>query len=262
MTLGLLKPTEGTVDVLGVPVAEQPELILPRVGYMSQRFSLYNDLTVLQNLRFSGMAYGIANAELDGRIKDALEMAGLVGRGRVKTKDLAGGWRQRLALSVAVLHNPEVVFLDEPTAGVDPVSRRAFWDLLYKLVAEGVTVFVTTHYMDEAEHCHRLAFIQRGKLIACGSPEEIKREMMHGQVLEISPSDTEGAIKVLRAARSSGRLPLTEVEMYGSLVHVVISGVEEPSKVVESELIRASINPGQIVIIEPSLEDVFIACMR
>ena len=262
MTLGLLKPTEGTVDVLGVPVAEQPELILPRVGYMSQRFSLYNDLTVLQNLRFSGMAYGIANAELDGRITDALEMAGLVGRGRVKTKDLAGGWRQRLALSVAVLHNPEVVFLDEPTAGVDPVSRRAFWDLLYKLVAEGVTVFVTTHYMDEAEHCHRLAFIQRGKLIACGSPEEIKREMMHGQVLEISPSDTEGAIKVLRAARSSGRLPLTEVEMYGSLVHVVISGVEEPSKVVESELIRASINPGQIVIIEPSLEDVFIACMR
>ncbi len=262
MTLGLLKPTEGTVNVLGVPVAEQPELILPRVGYMSQRFSLYNDLTVLQNLRFSGMAYGIANAELDGRIKDALEMAGLVGRGRVKTKDLAGGWRQRLALSVAVLHNPEVVFLDEPTAGVDPVSRRAFWDLLYKLVAEGVTVFVTTHYMDEAEHCHRLAFIQRGKLIACGSPEEIKREMMHGQVLEISPSDTEGAIKVLRAARSSGRLPLTEVEMYGSLVHVVISGVEEPSKVVESELIRASINPGQIVIIEPSLEDVFIACMR
>ena len=262
MTLGLLKPTEGTVDVLGVPVAQQPELILPRVGYMSQRFSLYNDLTVLQNLRFSGMAYGIANAELDGRIKDALEMAGLVGRGRVKTKDLAGGWRQRLALSVAVLHNPEVVFLDEPTAGVDPVSRRAFWDLLYKLVAEGVTVFVTTHYMDEAEHCHRLAFIQRGKLIACGSPEEIKREMMHGQVLEISPSDTEGAIKVLRAARSSGRLPLTEVEMYGSLVHVVISGVEEPSKVVESELIRASINPGQIVIIEPSLEDVFIACMR
>jgi ABC-2 type transport system ATP-binding protein len=262
MTLGLLKPTEGTVDVLGVPVAEQPELILPRVGYMSQRFSLYNDLTVLQNLRFSGMAYGIANAELDGRIKDALEMAGLVGRGRVKAKDLAGGWRQRLALSVAVLHNPEVVFLDEPTAGVDPVSRRAFWDLLYKLVAEGVTVFVTTHYMDEAEHCHRLAFIQRGKLIACGSPEEIKREMMHGQVLEISPSDTEGAIKVLRAARTSGRLPLTEVEMYGSLVHVVISGVEEPSKVVESELIRASINPGQIVIIEPSLEDVFIACMR
>ena len=262
MTLGLLKPTEGAVDVLGMPVVEQPELILPRVGYMSQRFSLYNDLTVLQNLRFSGMAYGIAHAELDGRIKDALEMAGLVGRERVKTKNLSGGWRQRLALSAAVLHNPEVVFLDEPTAGVDPVSRRAFWDLLYKLVAEGVTVFVTTHYMDEAEHCHRLAFIQRGKLIACGSPEEIKREVMHGQVLEISPSDTEGAVKVLRAARSSGRLPLTEVEMYGSLVHVVISGVEEPSKVIESELIQANINPGQIVIIEPSLEDVFIACMR
>jgi ABC-2 type transport system ATP-binding protein len=262
MKLGLLKPTEGTVEVLGVPVTEHPELIRPRVGYMSQRFSLYNDLTVFQNLRFYGRAYGIANAELNARIADALDMAGLVGRERVKTKDLSGGWRQRLALGAAVLHNPEVVFLDEPTAGVDPVSRRAFWELLYKLVAEGVTVFVTTHYMDEAEHCHRLAFIQRGRLIACGSPEEIKRDVMHGQVLEISPSETEKAVKVLRAARSSGRLPLEEVEMYGSLVHVVVSDMDEPTKVIESELLQANIDPGQIVIIEPSLEDVFIACMR
>lgn len=262
MKLGLLKPTEGTVEVLGVPVTEHPELIRPRVGYMSQRFSLYNDLTVFQNLRFYGMAYGIANAELNARIAGALAMAGLVGRERVKTKDLSGGWRQRLALGAAVLHNPEVVFLDEPTAGVDPVSRRAFWELLYKLVEEGVTVFVTTHYMDEAEHCHRLAFIQHGRLIACGSPEEIKRDVMHGQVLEISPSETEKAVKVLRAARSSGRLPLEEVEMYGSLVHVVVSDMDEPMKVIESELLQANIDPGQIVIIEPSLEDVFIACMR
>jgi ABC-2 type transport system ATP-binding protein len=262
MKLGLLRPTEGTVEVLGVPVTEHPELIRSRVGYMSQRFSLYNDLTVFQNLRFYGMAYGIANAELNARIAGALAMAGLVGRERMKTKDLSGGWRQRLALGAAVLHNPEVVFLDEPTAGVDPVSRRAFWELLYKLVEEGVTVFVTTHYMDEAEHCHRLAFIQRGRLIACGSPEEIKREVMHGQVLEISPLETEKAVKVLRAARSSGRLPLEEVEMYGSLVHVVVSDVDEPTKVIESELLQANIDPGQIVIIEPSLEDVFIACMR
>lgn len=262
MKLGLLKPTEGTVEVLGVPVTEHPELIRPRVGYMSQRFSLYNDLTVFQNLRFYGRAYGIANAELNTRIADALDMAGLVGRERVKTKDLSGGWRQRLALSAAVLHNPEVIFLDEPTAGVDPVSRRAFWELLYRLVAQGVTVFVTTHYMDEAEHCHRLAFIQRGKLIACGSPEEIKREVMQGQVIEISPSETERAVKVLRAARSSGRLPLEEVEMYGSLVHVVVSVIDDPMEAIEAELLQADINPGQIAIIEPSLEDVFIACMR
>jgi ABC-2 type transport system ATP-binding protein len=262
MKLGLLKPTEGTVEVLGVPVTEHPELIRPRVGYMSQRFSLYNDLTVFQNLRFYGRSYGIANTELNTRIADALDMAGLVGRERVKTKDLSGGWRQRLALSAAVLHNPEVIFLDEPTAGVDPVSRRAFWELLYRLVAEGVTVFVTTHYMDEAEHCHRLAFIQRGKLIACGSPEEIKREVMQGQVLEISPFETVKAVKILREARSSGRLPLEEVEMYGSLVHVVVSDVDDPMKAIEAELLKADINPGQITIIEPSLEDVFIACMR
>jgi ABC-2 type transport system ATP-binding protein len=262
MMLGLLRPTDGTVQVLGVPVAERAKKIRPRVGYMSQRFSLYNDLTVLQNLRFYGQAYGLNNNLLRERIQNALQMAGLEGRGRMRTKDLSGGWRQRLALSAAILHRPELVFLDEPTAGVDPVSRRAFWNLLYRLVAEEITVFVTTHYMDEAEHCHRLAFIQRGKLIAHGSPEEIKRDTMRGQVLEIAPTDTAKAVKVLRAARESGKLPLKEVAMYGALVHVVAPQMEQHQQAIAAELRQADVEPGRMAIIEPSLEDVFIACMR
>ena len=262
MMLGLLEPTAGTIEVLGVPVSEHPERIRPRIGYMSQRFSLYNDLTVLQNLRFYGRAYGLENDMLEERIQEALRMTNLEGREHTHTRDLSGGWRQRLALNAAILHRPDLIFLDEPTAGVDPVSRRAFWDLLYKLIAERITVFVTTHYMDEAEHCHRLAFIQRGRLIASGSPEEIKRDVMRGQVLEIAPTDTPKAVKVLRAARDSGRLPLEEIAMYGALVHVVAQNMKQHQEAIAAELRRADVEPGNMAIIEPSLEDVFIACMR
>ena len=262
MMLGLMKPTSGEVDVLGMKVDGDTGKIRPRVGYMSQRFSLYNDLTVLQNLNFYGAAYGLRNAELQERILNALEMAGLEGREHAKTKDLSGGWRQRLALSAAILHRPEVLFLDEPTAGVDPVSRRAFWDLLYKLIAEGITVFVTTHYMDEAEHCHRLAFIQRGKIIAYGSPTEIKSAMMRGQVLEIAPSDAVEAVKVLRAAQEAGSLPIEEVELYGSLVHVVAPDMKKQQRAIERELRQAGIRTDHADIIEPSLEDVFISAMK
>ena len=159
MMLGLVPPTSGEVTVLGIPVDGQTRKILPRIGYMSQQFSLYNDLNVSQNLIFYGQAYGIKPGDMKEKIKYAVSLAGLEGYESSPTKDLSGGWRQRLALSAAILHKPEVLFLDEPTAGVDPVSRREFWDLLYKLVEEGITVFITTHYMDEAEHCHRLAFI-------------------------------------------------------------------------------------------------------
>jgi ABC-2 type transport system ATP-binding protein len=155
-----------------------------------------------------------------------------------------------------------VIFLDEPTAGVDPLSRRAFWNLLYEQVAKGITVFVTTHYMDEAEHCHRLAFIQRGKIIAYGSPAEIKHDMMQGQVLEIAPSDPGKAVDVLRKAKETGKLPLDEIEMYGSLVHVVAADMEKQIKYIKTELKAANIHPGQTSIIEPSLEDVFISCVR
>jgi ABC-2 type transport system ATP-binding protein len=262
MMLGLMKPTSGAVEVLGLKVDDDTSIIRPRVGYMSQRFSLYNDLTVLQNLNFYGAAYGLANSELKIRIKEALSMAGLEGRENIKTKDLSGGWRQRLALSAAILHRPEVLFLDEPTAGVDPLSRRAFWDLLYQLIGEGITVFVTTHYMDEAEHCHRLAFIQHGSLIAYGTAEEIKAGMMHGEVLELEPSDAPQAVKVLRAAQASRTLPLEEVELYGALVHVVAPDVKIHQSDIEHELQRAGIQAGQMSIIEPSLEDVFISAMK
>ncbi|HSF82584.1 MAG TPA: ABC transporter ATP-binding protein [Anaerolineales bacterium] len=261
MTLGLLRPSAGSVSVLGIPVDGATQKIRPRVGYMSQRFSLYNDLSVAQNLRFYGSAYGLSNADLAERSAAALKLAGLEGREHTKTRDLSGGWRQRLALSAAILHQPEVLFLDEPTAGVDPLSRRAFWDLLYQLVAEGVTVFVTTHYMDEAEHCHRLAFIQRGRIIAYGPPAEIKASMMPGQVLEIAPSDPPRTVKLLREAQISGRLPLEAVELYGSLVHVVAREMKTVQKSVAHELRAAGIQVAQMAIIDPSLEDVFIACM-
>ncbi len=262
MMLGLMRPTEGTVEVMGMPVDGDTSAIRPRVGYMSQRFSLYNDLTVLQNLQFYGKAYGLSNSALDSRIQEALEMSGLVGREHTKTRDLSGGWRQRLALSTAILHRPEILFLDEPTAGVDPISRRVFWDLLYRQVARGVTVFVTTHYMDEAEHCHRLAFIQRGKIIAYGSPQEIKREKMVGQVLEIEPSNAIQTIQLLRAAQESGELLVDEIELYGSLVHVVAPEVQTHQPAIEDQLRAAGIDPGSMVVIDPSLEDVFIASMR
>ena len=262
MMLGLLPPTKGAIEVLGVPMTKDSKGIRARVGYMSQRFSLYNDLTVLENLQFHGRAYGVKNALLHERIQNALHMAGLEGREHLRTRDLSGGWRQRLALGASILHRPELIFLDEPTAGVDPISRRAFWDLLYSLVAEGITVFVTTHYMDEAERCHRLAFIQRGKIIAKGTPEEIKHVTMRGQVLEISPDDATRAVKVLRAAQERGALPIDEVTLYGALVHVVAPEVGQQREAITAELRKANIDPGDMAVIAPSLEDVFIAAMK
>ena len=262
MMLGLVEPNAGTIDVLGTRVNQGVVNIRPRVGYMSQRFSLYNDLSVIQNLQFYGSAYGLSKSEMETRITEALEMSGLEGRENIQTKELSGGWRQRLALSAAILHRPEVLFLDEPTAGVDPVSRRAFWDLLYRFVAEGITVFVTTHYMDEAEHCHRLAFIQRGVIIAYGPPEKIKAEKMRGQVLEISPSDAVKAIKVLREAQQKDQLNVEEIELYGALVHIISSDIEEKKSQITEILSQANVEIEQMAIIEPSLEDVFIASMR
>lgn len=262
MMLGLLPPTAGAVHILGMNTLQQTREIRPRVGYMSQRFSLYNDLTVLQNLQFYGKAYGLSKLLLQERIDGALAMAGLEGQERTLTRELSGGWRQRLALSAAILHRPDVIFLDEPTAGVDPLSRRAFWDLLYDLIAEKITVFVTTHYMDEAEHCHELAFIQQGNLIANSSPSEIKREMMQGEVLEIDAPNAGEVVHLLREAMANGRLPTAEVELYGALVHVVAPEMETRRKAIAAELGSAGIEAGKMAIIEPSLEDVFIACMK
>ncbi len=263
MLLGLLRPSYGHAYVLGFDVARETEKVRPRVGYMSQRFSLYDDLTVVENLRFYGRTYGLKGEKLQERMAFVVRMADLTGRERERTKNLSGGWRQRLALGAAILHEPELVFLDEPTAGVDPVSRRAFWNLLYELASTGATVFVTTHYMDEAEHCEALAFIHNGHIIARGSPEHIKETMMRGQVLEVSPDDPTAAMAVLRDAHANGDMPdVEEIALYGSQLHVIASDVARYEGAIGDILRQNSVEPGPMAVIAPSLEDVFISCIR
>jgi ABC-2 type transport system ATP-binding protein len=256
--LGLLRPTSGHAAVLGFDVVRQAEEIRKHIGYMSQRFSLYQDLTVGENLDFYGRTYGVRGERLRERKRFVIEMAGLEGRERELTRNLSGGWKQRLALGAAILHEPEMLFLDEPTAGVDPISRRAFWDLLYQLAEEeGTTIFVTTHYMDEAEHCQDLAFIHGGHIIAQGSPEEIKLHKMQGQVLEIDCTQPDEAIGVLRQMGM-----FEEVALYGALIHVVAEGVAEHQPRIGRALAEAGIQVRAMDVIAPSLEDVFISNVR
>ena len=257
MLLGLLRPTSGSATVLGYDIVRQPQEIRQRIGYMSQRFSLYNDLRVVENLDFYGRTYGVRGPELAERKKFVLEMAGLLGRERELTGHLSGGWKQRLALGAAILHRPRILFLDEPTAGVDPVSRRQFWDLLYTLAEEGTTIFVTTHYMDEAEHCHRLAFIHQGRIAAAGTPEEIKQEQMQGQVLEIDCHQPERALLALRDLGC-----FDEVALYGAQIHAVAAGAEALQPRVAQALAEEGITLYSLAVIPPSLEDVFIARIR
>jgi ABC-2 type transport system ATP-binding protein len=257
MLMGLLPPTSGQVTVLGFDSQSQKNKIHQRIGYMSQRFSLYNDLTVSENLNFFGRAYGVRGRQLEERRVAILEMAGLQGREKELTGNLSGGWRQRLALGCAILHEPEMLFLDEPTSGVDPISRRDFWELLYNLSNQGRTIFVTTHYMDEAEHCHRLVFIENGRLAAVGSPEEIKKEKMHGQVLEIDCSNVEAAVKILRDSSL-----FQEVALYGAQIHIVTNDPLAHQEKIKALLAAEKITIHSIAAIEPSLEDVFIASVR
>jgi ABC-2 type transport system ATP-binding protein len=257
MLLGLLAPTSGQAAVLGYDIVRQAEEIRRHIGYMSQRFSLYEDLTVSENLDFYGRTYGVRGMQLQKRKRFVVEMAGLEGREGELTRNLSGGWKQRLALGAAILHEPEMLFLDEPTAGVDPISRRDFWDLLYDLADEGKTILVTTHYMDEAEHCQDLAFIHRGQIIARGTPDQIKLNKMHGQVLEIDCDRPDKAIKVLQ------RMNLfNEVALYGALVHVVAEDVDKHQHHIRQALSEAGVDIRTLDIIAPSLEDVFIANVR
>ena len=257
MVLGLLRPTSGRATVLGYDVERQSELVRRHIGYMSQRFSLYQDLTVSENLEFYGRTYGVRSQRLRQSKRFVIEMAGLTGRERELTRNLAGGWKQRLALGAAMLHEPEMLFLDEPTAGVDPIARRAFWDLLYRLAEGGTTILVTTHYMDEAEHCQNLAFIHNGRIIAEGSPAEMKLREMHGQVLEIDCSPPDAAISLLR-----GMDLFNEVSLYGALIHVVAEGVTEHRPRIKQLLTSAGVQVRALNVISPSLEDVFIANVR
>ena len=257
MLLGLLTPTTGAAKVIGFDVVKQSEAMRKRIGYMSQKFSLYNDLTVDENLNFYGGVYGVRGQKLRERKKYILQMAGLTGRERELTKNLSGGWKQRLALGVAIIHEPEVLFLDEPTAGVDPISRRAFWELIYELAEGGTTILVTTHYMDEAEHCQNLVFIQRGTLVATGSPEDIKIEHMRGDVVEIDCDDAGEAVPLLRDLQL-----FDEVALYGALIHVVTNNTAAHIPLIQKTLTDHGLTITSIERIAPSLEDVFISSAR
>ena len=253
MLCGLLAPTSGRASVLGVDVARDPEAVKRRIGYMSQRFSLYEDLSVRQNIRFFGGVYGLRGRRLLEREAWAVGMAGLAGKEDLLTGDLPGGWKQRLALACAVLHRPKVVFLDEPTSGVDPISRRRFWQLIDEMAAAGVTVFVTTHYLEEAEYCHRIALIHAGRLATLGTVRQVKRVFADRSVLEISAPSASDALDTL-----AGESWILATSIFGSRIHAVVpDGVGGRERILAA-LDAAGNGPARVEAIVPSLEDVFI----
>jgi ABC-2 type transport system ATP-binding protein len=253
MLCGLLKPTSGTATVGGIDVGRDPEGVKRRIGYMSQRFSLYESLTVDENIRFFGGVYGLDRDRLAARRDFVLDMAGLRGRESTLTRALSGGWRQRLALGCAILHEPPIVFLDEPTGGVDPLSRRRFWRLIDGLSQAGVAVLVTTHYLDEAEHCHRIAIIQAGTLAALGTVSELKQTFAGRPIVEVHATPPVEAMKALDA--------MPEVEktsIFGTAVHAVLRTPQADTSAIAARLRAAGIGVASCDLVEPSLEDVFL----
>jgi ABC-2 type transport system ATP-binding protein len=253
MLCGLLKPSSGRALIDGIDVGADPEAVKRRIGYMSQRFSLYELLTVEQNIRFWAGMYGITGDRLERRRKFVLEIGGLAGREHQRAGDLSGGWRQRLALGCALLHEPPIIFLDEPTGGVDPISRREFWRLIDDLSAAGTTVLVTTHYLDEAERCDRVAIMHLGRLAAIGTVGELKQAFADRPIVEVRSPDPVAAMSWLDAS------PLVEkTSLFGTAVHAVV----KPGSGAVDQLKRALAASGQSVSsvesVVPSLEDVFL----
>jgi ABC-2 type transport system ATP-binding protein len=256
MLIGLLDPTSGAGSVAGHDVRTERRALRASVGYMSQRFSLYPDLTVDENIHLFAGLYGVSGERFGARRAWILDMADLRGSAARLTGDLPLGWKQRLALGCALLHEPPILFLDEPTSGVDPLARRRFWDLIDELAAEGVTVLVSTHYMEEAEYCHRLALINRGRLVAIDTPAGLKTRMS-GALLLVAVPDAPAAMEAL------GGLPgIVEAAMFGRSLHVAVSDVEGGTRAVTAALREAGIEPSSIAPVEPSLEDVFVALVR
>ncbi|HEY3875725.1 MAG TPA: ABC transporter ATP-binding protein, partial [Candidatus Kapabacteria bacterium] len=253
MLCGLLQSTSGTATVAGFDINSQPDEIKKNIGYMSQKFSLYDDITCVENIRFWGGIYGLTDEKIAERQQWAIGMAGLQGRETSLPRDLPGGYKQRLALGCAMLHNPKVVFLDEPTGGVDPIMRRRFWDLIRQLSQEGTTVFVTTHYLDEAEYCNRIMLIHEGRIIAGGTPDELKTEHLQTPVFEV---ETDRVIEAMTALDHDRRVEDTSV--FGSFLHVSIPKEFDANKTIAEVLSRSGIVPTRIESIMPSLEDVFI----
>lgn len=253
MLCGLLEPTEGTARVGGYRIGDQPDLVKANIGYMSQRFSLYEDLTVGENIDFYGGVYGLEGKRLRERKAWAMTMAGLEGKESILTRNLSGGWKQRLALGCAILHEPPIVFLDEPTGGVDPVSRRDFWDFIYSLSSSGVTVFVTTHYLDEAEHCNTIGFVYAGRLIALGTPTELKHRLDRYAMFEVLSDKPVDAMELLQQQPWS-----VETSIFGMAFHISTRGIEKPEREIKRLLEINDIEVKNIHRITPSLEDVFI----
>ena len=257
MLCGIIVPTAGKANVLGYDVFEEAEKIKAQIGYMSQKFSLYEDLTVEENIDFYSGIYQIPQAEKNARKEWVIKMSGLEDHRSSLTSVLAGGWRQRLALGCALLHKPPVIFLDEPTSGVDPISRRNFWDLIYELAAEGVTVFVTTHYMDEAEYCDRLAMIYRGELVAIGTPDEMKTRYMSADILNLECSDP---FKMLQEVK---KIPeIKEAALFGRGLHLSVENAQQAIPVIVTALKEQESSYTRLDKIKPSLEDVFVSIIE
>jgi len=254
MLCGLLRPSAGTARVGGYDINTQTERVKLSIGYMSQRFSLYDDLTVEQNIRFYGGIYGIRDSRLNDRMDWVLKMADLRGREKSLTKTLSGGWKQRLALGCAILHEPKIVFLDEPTGGVDPISRRNFWRLINELSSGGTTVLVTTHFLDEAEYCNDIILINAGRLIAAGSPVELKTEHIKRPILEVAPDS--GIVEALETIREKPWA--IETSVFGTSLHVMVDDEREGRRLITGLLADKGIGIHHIDRIVPSLEDVFL----
>jgi ABC-2 type transport system ATP-binding protein len=257
MLCGLLTPTSGQASVGGYDVGTQPEDIRRNIGYMSQKFSLYDDLTVEENIDFFSGIYGVPRAIRAERKAYVLEMANLTERRGAATRTLSGGWKQRLALGCAILHDPPVLFLDEPTSGVDPIARGAFWGLIHDLSETGHTVFVSTHYMDEAEYCHRLALMYRGKVIALGTPGALKAGLTSHTLLQL---DTDQPLETMRALE--GQTGVLDVAVFGGGLHVTVDAVEETMERIRRALGANGIAIRRLERIEPSMEDVFVAMIE
>lgn len=253
MLCGLLQSTDGTARVGGFDINTQPERVKESIGYMSQRFSLYEDLTVNENINFFGKVYGLNGRELSDRKRWVLEMANLRGREESITGTLSGGWKQRLALGCAVLHRPRIVFLDEPTSGVDPLMRRRFWELINDLSSHGTTVLVTTHYLEEAEYCNDLILINAGRIIATGSPQELKERHITSPILEVQCSRVIEALALLE-----GQPWVHETTVFGVAIHVSVADERLAKREIPKVLGVAGIEVRSVDRIAPSLEDVFI----
>jgi len=254
---GLLRPSSGRAIVAGIDITKDPEAVRQRIGYMSQKFSLYSDLSVVENLRFFGGIYGVSPDAINERIRFAVEMAGLQGRETALVSTLAGGWKQRLALCCAILHEPDVLFLDEPTSGVDPSSRRRFWTLIHELSEGGVSVLVSTHYMDEAEYCMRIAMIAAGRLIALGTPHDLKRQSIGGELLELECENIGTAIDLV--AKIPG---VRDVAVFGNTLHVLVDDIGQSAKAACALLAEHGLPGASARQIAPSMEDMFVHLVR